>query len=175
MNKFLIVAIVIIVIGIGGFFLFNKPSSQPFMQTTSVSKDTIQPEQNQPVDYQATFAIYTNGVFRIFTAAMYHNLSEEVYIQSDNPNLVHVKKSGITWDDFFKTLPFSVTKKCLITGTKETFCSNQTKTLKFYLNGVQNDNLLEAEIKPNDKTLITYGSETDLEIAKQLEELSSIF
>ncbi len=180
MNKFLIHIIVIIVIGIGSVFIFNKIGSKPSVKTplllspTPVSEAMTQPAQSQTVGYKAAFAIYTNGIFRAFTASMYHNLSEDVFIQADNPNIVYVKKSGITWDYFFKTLPFSVTKDCLITGTKETFCTNQTKTLKFYLNGERFDNLLNSEIKPDDKALITYGSETDAKIAKQLEKLSSI-
>ena len=117
---------------------------------------TIQ-DQAQPVDKQASFDIFTNGTFRVFTASMYHNLSEDVYIQADNPNLVHVKKAGITWNDFFKTLPFSLTKDCLITGSRETFCSTQTKKLKFTLNGENTPNALDLEIKQNDKLVVSYG------------------
>ena len=181
MNKFLLLIIVIIVMGIGSVFTFNKLGSKPSVKTpllllpTPVPKAVTQPTQSALVDYEAAFAIYTNGIFRVFTAAMYHNLSEDVFIQTDNPNIVHVKKSGITWDYFFNTLPFSVTKDCLITGTKETFCANQTKSLKFYLNGERFDNLLNTEIKPDDKALITYGDKEDAEIARQLEKLSSIF
>ena len=183
MNKFpiLIIALCIAVIGIGGFYIFGKPSSQPIVQTDTkvpqplITNEATQTTQGTLVDYKTAFAIYTNGIFRVFTASMYHNLSKDVYIQADNPNIVHVKKSGITWDYFFKTLPFSVTKDCLITGTKETFCTNQTKTLKFYLNGIKTENLLDTEIKPNDKALITYGGEKDSETAEQLEKLSSIF
>lgn len=168
------------VIVIGGLYILSNFSSKPSVQTTitqqsSISEEATQSPNNDLIDYKAAFAIYTNGVFRVFTASMYHNLSEDVYIQSDNPNTVHVKKSAVTWDYFFKTLPFSLTKDCLVTGTKETFCTNQTKALKFYLNGVRNDDLLDTEIKPNDQALITYGNEEDAEIAKQLEKLSSIF
>ena len=144
MNKFLIPTIVIVVIGISGFFVFGKPSSEPSMQTpvlsspTSISTEATQPAQDETVNYQAVFAIYTNSVFRVFTAPMYHNLSKDVYIQADNPNIVLVKKSGVSWNDFFNTLPFSVTKDCLITWTKDTFCTNPTKTLKFYLIRLKN-------------------------------------
>jgi len=123
---------------------------------------------------QAFFAIFTNGTFRVFTASMYHNLSEDVFIQADNPNTVHVKKSGITWDTFFKTLPFSLTDECLTTGTKETFCTNQNSTLKFYLNGVRNDDILNKEINDGDEMLITYGSEHEEQIQRQLDRLSSL-
>lgn len=181
MSKVLLVILFLFgTITIGGFYFLSNPSPKPSIQTAIPpsqppnSKAITATIQNQPVDYKAAFAIYTNGIFRVFTAAMYHNLSEDVYIQAENPNIVHVKKSGVTWDYFFKTLPFSVTRDCLITGTKETFCTNQTKTLKFYLNGARNDNLLNIEIKPNDKGLITYGEESETEIHQQIEQLSLV-
>lgn len=123
------------------------------------------------VDYQAGFAIFTNGFFRIFTASMYHNLSKDVYIQADNPNITHVKKRGVTWDDFFKTLPFKLTTDCLITGTKEMFCTNENVSLKFYLNGVKINELLVQEIQEGDRVLITYGNENEEQIQNQLRQV----
>lgn len=116
---------------------------------------TESPEQN---DFTATFEIYTNGTKRIFTEAKYHNLSPDVYIENSNPSLINVKKAGITWDNFFKTLPMSLTKDCLVTGTKQTFCSTETKKLRFFLNGLESLNTLETPIKPNDELRVTYGN-----------------
>jgi hypothetical protein len=41
---------------------------------------------------------------------------------------VHVRKAGVIWSDFFKTLPMELTKDCLITGTKQTFCIGETES-----------------------------------------------
>lgn len=163
---------------IGGVFFFSSwqkkspqviepaPTQVAVHNLTSVPKEKI-------ADYKASFAIFTNGTFRVFTVAMYHNLSEDVFIQADNPNIVHVKKNGITWNDFFKTLPFKLAKDCLTTGTGETFCNNGQASLKFYINGVKTDDLLEKEIKNGDRTLITYGSESDVEIQRQIEKVAN--
>lgn len=164
----LTVAIVTIV-AIIAFNVLNKPFNEQTQTTPSISISSIPTEQE--ISYTAAFAIYTNGTFRVFTASMYHNLSEDVFIQADNPNTIRVKKTGITWDAFFKTLPFKLTKECLITGTKQTFCTNQGKTLKFYLNGVKTEDLLDKEIKEGDKALITYGNESENEIKTQLNKL----
>lgn len=100
---------------------------------------------------------------------MYHNLSPNVYIESENPNIVIVTKIGTTWQGFFNTLPMKLTVDCITTGTEETFCTTGTKKLKFYLNGKLEENLLGIEIKNGDKALISYGNETEAQIRNQLE------
>ena len=102
---------------------------------------------------------------------MYHNLSENAYIESSNPNIVYVKKAGTTWNDFFSTLPFKLTSQCLTTGTKETFCTGNRGTLKFYINGEQSNNALNQEINNGDKLLVTFGNESDEVINKQMDRL----
>lgn len=176
-RNYLIWIIGILVVLIAGYLLLNlstnlKNQQIPSKQSSGVFPQMPFSQDSKNVDYNASFAIFTNGTFRVFTANMYHNLSENVFIQSDNPNIVHVKKSGVTWDTFFKTLPFKLTNNCLTTGTKETFCTNEKETLKFYLNGVKTDDLLSREIKENDQVLISYGSENDEQIQSQLRRLN---
>lgn len=132
------------------------------------------PTTNPKIDYQAGFAIFTNNTFRIFTASMYHNLSEDVYIQADNPNVVYVKNQGIKWDDFFKTLPMQLTKDCLTTGTKQTFCTDEKNSLKFYLNGVRDDLALEKVIQDGDQLLVSFGPDEDPNINQQLTKVPNL-
>lgn len=165
-----IVFISLIIIAIGGVLFLS--TRQERLSKVSTQSSTVAPKETS-VDYNASFAIFTRGTFRVFTAPMYHNLSTDVFIQADNPNIIRVKKSGITWDDFFKTLPFRLTNECLTTGTGQTFCTGQTSTLKFYLNGVKNDKLLEREIESGDRVLITYGPENETEIRRQIEKVAN--
>ncbi len=123
------------------------------------------------INKQASFAIFTNGTLRIFTAAMYHNLSPDVYIEASNPNKIIIKKSGVTWDDFFSTLPFKLTKNCLVTGTKQTFCTGSKGTLRFYLNGDKKESALDLEIQNGDKLLVTFGDDSESVIKSQLDRL----
>ena len=153
-----------------------------FLQLNKTQQDKVQfaPTagpiliENESVDYKATLAIFTNGTFRVFTNAMYHNLSPDVFIQADNPNQVNVKKRGLTWGQFFATLPFKLSKDCLTTGTGETFCSKGANSLKFYLNGQKSDDLLQKEIKENDKVLVNFGSGSEEEIQNQHLKLNEI-
>ena len=171
MNRSIIIVATVILASIIGFFFINQQTNKNTPQE-SISRQTLETTpQSQMIDKQASFAIFTNGTFRVFTASMYHNLSEYVFIQADNPNIVHVKKAGVTWNDFFKTLPFKLTSECLTTGTKETFCTGTNGSLRFYLNGNQKQNVLEEEIKAGDQLVVTFGRENAQQIQEQIQKL----
>lgn len=111
-----------------------------------------------PVSFGANFEIYTNGTKRIFTDGKYHNLSPDVFIEASAPNIVQVRKPGVTWTNFFETLPMSLTKDCLVTGTKQTFCTDATGELKFYLNDNEDKDALDRQINESDRLLVKYRS-----------------
>lgn len=156
---------ILVLVGLGLTFL-NRPATKRVEEQTPISQ-----QPGSPVSYQAGFALFTNGINRSFTAAMYHNLSAEAFIQADNPNIVQVTRQGVTWGDFFDTLPFKLTQDCLITGTKETFCTNEKGALKFYLNGEPVADLLSRQINDGDRALITYGDESEAQIQKQIQQV----
>lgn len=144
----------IIVVALG-FLIFSKsqitnPAPEHLPDT---SPSTIPQEK---VGIKAYFKIITSGQIRIFTDSKYHNKSEDVYIGMPDPSVVKVTKTGITWDDFFKTLPIKLSKDCLTTGTGQLFCTGDKGTLKFYLNDVEDKDLLDREIKDGDKILIEF-------------------
>lgn len=164
-----LILIVGIVIGLTGILLFLQTKDRMIPVENAAIKPTVLP--TQPVNYTASFMIFTNGTQRIFTDPRYHNLSPEVYLEPTNSHIIHVKTT-VTWNEFFKTLPMSLTKDCLVTGTKQTFCTNKNETLKFYINGRPENNALDMIIKPNDWLLVSFGNEDEEEIKKQLDILS---
>lgn len=178
-KKITIVITAFILLLISILFIINRseaPNSSVVetMPTVSVLQSESPTPQDEIVDKQAAFAIFTNGTFRIFTADMYHNLSSDVYIEAENPNIVQVKKSGITWNDFFSTLPFELSKDCLVTGTKQTFCSGGSGVLRFFLNGEEVSDALNREIEDGDKLLVTFGSESSEVIQTQLDRIPDL-
>lgn len=173
MSKVVGIVVIIILISLFGFIFFSSKQTAPESSSSenNPSVATTETSATPITDIKASFAIFTNGTFRIFTASMYHNLSQDAYIEAGNPNIVHVKKTGTTWNDFFSTLPFKLTSECLTTGTKETFCTGNRGTLKFYINGEQKNNVLNQEIKEGDKLLVTFGTESDAQIKKQIDRI----
>lgn len=155
---FVFVAAIVLFVG---FLLFNRGQTQTnTVQNIPIPTPTFLDEKVDPdsigVDIKASFAIMTGNIERSFKAEKYHNLSPDVYIEASDPTVVHVKKAGITWDDFFKTLPMKLTKECLTTGDEETFCEGKGGSLKFFLNDIEDKDLLDKEIKEGDKALIKF-------------------
>lgn len=157
MKVFLALGIIIVGIFVALFFTKSQTikTATPSSQTGSASPTTTLEEK---IDIIASFTIITNGISRNFSAKMYHNLSKDAYIENPNPSVVHVKALGVTWNDFFKTLPMKLTKECLTTGTKETFCTDANGTLRFYLNDIEDKDLMDRKIKEGDKVRITFSS-----------------
>lgn len=145
---------VILITGI--IFWYFSDNTKFITQQTVSSPTPSSPQMINDVDISAKFKIITNGTTRIFTDSKYHNLSKDVYITSQNPNTIVVKKSDIKWSDFFKTLPMSLDKTCLVTGTKQTFCTNETGKLHFYINNTETPDALDNPIRNNDFLLVEY-------------------
>lgn len=139
--------------------LFAKTLSEKMTTPTLLPSSTPTINvQSEMVDITATFTIKTDSITRSFKAEKYHNKSPDVFITKDDPTKVYVKKKGIAWDDFFKTLPMKLTKGCLTTGDGETFCDGKQGTLQFYLNDSEDKDLLDREIKDGDRALIKFTS-----------------
>lgn len=150
MKRLLLIVLIVISVIAGVLFVSKK---QP--ETTTPVQPTPTPTSKY-TNITATFEIYTLGTKRIFSDAKYHNKSDDVYIISESPNLIHIKKSGATWADFFATLPMKLTNECLTTGTGQVFCSGNKGNLIFEINGMEDENALDSIIKSGDNLKVTF-------------------
>jgi len=169
----ILVAVFVFLAAVVGFILVTNSQMLPSQSDQQAEQSQESNESvSEAVDIKASFLIFTNGTKRTFADTMYHNLSNDVYIESAlNPTIVNVTKSGITWNDFFKTLPFELDTECLVTGTGQKFCDGNQEKLTFYLNGVEESSLLQKEIQSGDQALITFGNESEEQIKKQFEQI----
>ena len=139
----LVIATAIVAV-IGGIFFFSKSN---FVSLSTLAPSPSPTSVNKSIYITASFTIMTDKITRSFKAEKYHNQSAEVYITKEDPTIINVKKVGATWSDFFKTLPMKLTRECLITGDGENLCDGTNGSLKFYLNDVEDKNVLDQEIK----------------------------
>lgn len=155
----------IFLLGIGSFVYYSNLPTNKTQNNLDVS--------DEKADKKASFIIFTNGTLRDFSQNQYHNRSKDVYLTSENPTQIIIKRAGVTWEDFFRTLPspMKLTKDCLYTGTGQVFCTDSERSLKFYVNGKIDKELLSREIKNGDKALITFGKDNELQIQEQLKLL----
>lgn len=170
MRRVVIVAVLVIIAVLGFFFLSDIKPNASMTSTPADSRPTI----SQQTNITSSFLIFTNGTKRIFTDSKYHNQSPDVYIEPTEPGIVHVRKSGTTWATFFATLPMKLTKDCLTTGTGQVFCTEAKSSLKFYINGVFDENALQREIADSDTLVVSYGPKDDPNVDFQLNQAKTI-
>lgn len=136
-----------------------RPNPQENIQSPPIQNEIGQsspPESGSQNPYiNAKFTIYTLGTKRDFSNPMYQNLSSSAYIASGTGEDI-IALRGTTWGDFFDTLPFSIDKECLVTGTGQKFCTNNLRSLNFYINGEIDSNLLSKNIEDRDELVIKF-------------------
>lgn len=106
MNKIILIILVVLAAGLAVGYYFGYDHGWERAVDTATSSSPAE-TSDEEVDYHASFLIFTNGTKRVFTNPMYHNLSEDVYIEAPNPAIVHVTKAGVTWGDFSPLYPWS--------------------------------------------------------------------
>lgn len=157
-NKIVIILLtaVAIIVAIFGYLYITK-SEVTAPQSNEMTNEQSAPEQVF-ASYTASFQIIINGETRTFTDPRYHNKSADVYISPEGSRIVQitVTKPNITWGDLFKTLPMSVDTNCIVTGTNQTFCTNASRKLRFYINDVETPDALTTTIGPNSRLKIVY-------------------
>lgn len=97
-------------------------------------------------------------------------LSEHVHIHAPRYTVVHVHSTLVTWDEFFRSLGFTLTdpsfpgvtpeRTCLELPSKEKLCNTATERWSFIANGVPVDGLANVNIGDLDRVLLSYGPET---------------
>ena len=137
--------------------------------SSSYSLELTQTSPQAPI--QANFLIFTNGTKRDFSDPRYQSQSEDVFLSFESPTRITVAKPGVTWQDFFNTLPMKLSAECLTTGTGQEFCSGEKGQLRFLLNGKVTPDALSQEVKQDDRLLITFGKESELALRKQFEQI----
>ena len=129
-------------------------------------------ELRQAVHWHANFAVFINGEpYDFDDPRMVVEDSDDprhnVHIHEPRYTVIHIHREQSTWDEFFKALEWRLTDTCLTIIDGEEYCTSETASLKFVINGVRVDSIRFQDITDIDRVLISYGSETDEELMAQ--------
>ena len=108
-----------------------------------------------------------------FTKPEFQLQSRFIHFENYDGYVIHRHSKDVTIGYLFETLNIGLTSDCIVYPDRTKFCSNENNTLKFYINGKKVDDLRDYLIFDGDLILISYGSENQEEITKQLAELKS--
>lgn len=119
----------------------------------------------------ADFKVYIDDKEIDFSVLMYQLRNKSVHVENGIGDVVHIHKKGITMGAFFETLDIKFNKTCIILPIEGSYCTTDDKKLIFYVNGIENDEFGDYEMKDLDMILISYGKG---DIERQLESITDI-
>ncbi len=112
-------------------------------------------EHKEEVHIHADFKVYINDKAIDFSVPMYQLRDKSVHVEDGIGDMVHVHKEGITMGHFFETLGIEFDNECIVID--DNYCSEDDNKLSFYVNGIENDEFENYEIRDLDKILVSYG------------------
>lgn len=142
---------------------------------------TVSGSGRQATHEHADFALFINGTRFNFDQPQFmspdangKDRSESAHIHEPRPTVVHVHKTGTTWDEFLASLGFRLNDpslkgitpeaSSLTMPTGEVYKTTAADTFKFYVNGVQVDGVTNTGIHDLDRVLISYGPESATDV-----------
>jgi len=108
-----------------------------------------------------------------FSTSQYQIMSSWIHFEGQDGNTIHRHSKGIPLGYLFDTLNLGLSSDCYVFQDKRNFCTNEDYSLKFYINGNKVSDIQDYVIMDNDRILVSYGPESEDEIALQLIELES--
>jgi len=120
------------------------------------------------------FLIFINGNILDLSKPEYMVRARRVHIESLDGTIIHKHATGITIGHLLESLGIGFDESCIKDDRGNSYCNNDDKNLKFYVNEKLNNDFNNYIIKDNDKVLITYGSENEDVINGQLNFLNNI-
>lgn len=120
----------------------------------------------------ADFKIFINGQEMDFALPQYNEKDRRIHLHTENDfggNVIHIEDENVGLEEFFSSLGMAFTGECFSTAN-ETFCNNQNKKLKFYVNGKRTA-IGDYRISDLDRILISYGEE---DVQKQLDSITNL-
>lgn len=130
-----------------------------------------------PIHYHANFAIFVEGE-RLDLSGDRHMQDvaacagdvrdvpppSRVHLHNNDPDVVHVHHAGATWGHLLANLRFVLGDRVLVTSDEDVLVAGGGRTLKFILNGRPEMSVYNRTIRPRDRLLISFGSDSEQEV-----------
>jgi hypothetical protein len=84
---------------------------------------------------------------------------ERVHMHDGVDHVVHVHHEGVSWGHFLQNLGFAAGPDFLILDDGRVLRSDGERTLRYVVNGMEDDDIVGRMIRRGDRLLISYGAE----------------
>lgn len=108
------------------------------------------------VHWHADFSVTINGDRVDFNKQKYMVQSEYVHLEGGDGTTIHKHATGVALADFFESISWELTNKCLKTDTGDEYCTGDEGELRIVVNGDEIDNPGEYKIRDGDQIQVSY-------------------
>lgn len=149
------------------------------MQSAEMHKDVMDLRllsgvgELRSVHLHADVKVYTDGKAIDFSQKKYQLAARFIHFEDGIGDVIHIHATGLTLSHLFKSLGGELSSNCLVLEGKSN-CNDGDKKLKLYVNGQPSTEFDNRVIKDLDKYLISYGSENESEIQKQISSVTNL-
>ncbi|MFA4820064.1 MAG: hypothetical protein WC613_03860 [Candidatus Aenigmatarchaeota archaeon] len=155
-KRYALVAILIVAVVAGGYFLSTLVSNPSSNNSGSVNLGPV-----GSTHIHQDFKMYVSGQMVDFSQPKYQLRSSLVHFENGDGNVIHTHATGMTLGYMLGTMNIELTPECLvIDGVR--YCNNGNSKLKLYANGQPDNEFGSYLMKDLDKILVSYGDETGL-------------
>jgi len=119
------------------------------------------------------FKVFLDGEEVDFNQEKYDMRHPFAHLHLSNPEgdkIIHYEGEKLPIGFFFESLGMMLTEKCFTLDTEEEFCDNDSKRLRFFVNGEETSEFQNYLPNDIDRILVIYGTEEELQ--EQLESVS---
>ena len=125
----------------------------------------------------ADIKVYVLGKPLDFNSPKYQVMDKLTHVENNDGDVLHVHATGITLGFFLKTLGVELTEECIKLDAGNTYCNKANAQLKVFVKSTGTDweQILypsDYVIQDLDKILVTYGTEDEESIKKQMESVT---
>lgn len=125
--------------------------------------------------YHADFKVYIEGKGLNFNQEQFFVKSRFVHVendvQGDSEKVIHMHATGVPLWLFFESIGMKFETDCFTVDTGVKYCNNAEKSLKFYVNGIENSEFGDYVFNEGDKILISYDNKNE-DISSQLSSVT---
>lgn len=121
----------------------------------------------------AAIKVYISGQAIDFSKREYQLKTSFVHFEDGNGDAIHIHATGLTLSHLLMSLGINFDNNCIVIENKD-YCNEGNKTLKFYVNGEQNTEFGSRIMADLDSYLISYGSENEADVQKQIDSVANL-
>ncbi len=151
-------------------FVGASPDKEWKWQANQSVAATQTPTPGNPgeIHEHSTFLIFVDGNMRRFDDQRFFEGSPHAHLHDYSFAEIHSHAPNVTLGFFFNTIGISFNESCIVFSDSESYCSNKTDTLKFFVDGKKNKDFGNHLTQDWEHYLISYGDNDEAEIQRQI-------